>query len=162
LTLARRVLEVSPHEGADNPFENVEARHRLGTASLVMNDLLLSPEQTEKLLSELEHDPGLEELLTQWLPVTELVNPPDDVHSLMRTHQFIKIINEEFADVALSSGERLLEVFNKVNGIPLDAHLALTYCIHAYYSTLDFEETIGNLNSLKFGRTAIFSKLTLP
>jgi len=161
LTLARRVLEVSPDYGADNPFESVEARHRLGSACLLMNDLLVSPDQSERLLRELEHDPALEELLTQWLPVSELMNPPDEVHSLVRAHQFIKIINDHFSAVVISSGEHLLDVFDRVNGISLDAHLALVYCIYAYYNTLEYGQVTSNLNSLKFVKSVIFSKMTV-
>src|SRR6185503_6493119 len=47
LALARRVLEASSDEGAgDNPFESVEARHRLGIACLLENDFLVSPDQS--------------------------------------------------------------------------------------------------------------------
>jgi hypothetical protein len=161
LALARRVLDISSDDGGDNPFERVDARHRLGSACLLMNDFLVSPDQNEKLLNELEHDPALEELLTQWLPVSELMNPPDEMHSLVRAYQFIDIINDRFSGVAFASGERLLEIFSRVNGISIDAHLVLVFLIYAYYNTLDYSKVTSKLNSLKFGKNVIVSKITI-
>jgi hypothetical protein len=161
LALARRVLLESPEAAGDNPFETSNARFRLGTACLMMNDHLVSADQTERLLSNIEHDAGLDELLCQWLPVVELMNPPDEGQALVRTREYVKIIEKQFSDLQFSTGEKLTEVFDRINHISLETHLFLVYCIHVFYATQEYKDIIENLNNLKFKKSTMFARITL-
>lgn len=159
LVMMKRVLLESPIEDGDDPFESQEARYRLGKACVLMNDFLVDAGQNERLLAEQEHDRVLDELLAQWLPTTELNNPPDEGHAIVRNMEYFSVLEQQFSEVTFSSGETLSQLFLRTNKITLQSYLTLMHGVFALYYIKKYPELMKNLESLKIRKSTIFSKM---
>src|SRR5262249_33906148 len=124
IAMQRRVIqEAAEQDGMDpNPEANREDRYVLGRACLMMNNLLFPREQEDRLKNS--GAPGEDErihgeLFAQWLPTTEVLNPPDPVHSVARHLEYARIFDERYAAYAFGEGRTLSQRFEELTGIEL-------------------------------------------
>jgi hypothetical protein len=166
LALMRRLLVIAPDGGELNPNSPTakEARHALGRAAAMMNDLTSTDEQAAKLStegatgdSERIHD----ELFAQLLPSFELTNPPDAPRAFVRNDEYFKIFERNVDVYPFSGGRTLFDVFGKLTALDLRRYLMLLYCIYAYYETEanDLDSFINDPSKLNVSKDTTFSKL---
>src|SRR5947209_121902 len=96
LAMMKRVLLESSEDGEfdPNPKENVQHRYALGRACLMINDFLFPKEQEERLRKGEDPDEDERihgELFAQWLPTSELMNPPDPMNAVVRNLEYVRI-----------------------------------------------------------------------
>lgn len=162
LTLMKRVLAESPDEGveASGPLTE-QLRHQLGEAAIVISDLLVAADQEEKLKASLAHDDALDELLVQWLPTTELVNPPEELFALVRHNSYLSKLSPSLSAQTTSTGEDLSSYFRRTNGIDPGTYAYLLHCISAYYRTQEIRDIARNTAKLRIDMGTVFSKMRL-
>ena len=120
LALLKQVLLDSPDDGErdPNPNENVSERYALGRSGLLMNNLLFTKDQEERLVKgdgpdENERIHG--ELFAQWLPTSELLNPPNVVQSIIRSLEYARIFDERFSEFTFAEGQSLSQRFRRAH-----------------------------------------------
>ena len=174
LTLIKKVLLESPYDGNNDPNsenweESENAATLLGQASLMINDLLVSAEQSGNLRAKdhTEKSEGevLDEFLVQWLPVVELMNPPQITNAIARSEKYFEIFESEFSlgdNNTFSNGLNTITYFFDINKISLRNYLKLIYSVYAFYFTQNFETYKNDPAMLNFRRSEYFLSLQLP
>ncbi len=171
LTLMKRILLESPYDGLSDPNSensdiNISSAKRLGNICLMLNNFLVSSEQEGRLKrkdhTEQAKKEVLDELLVQWLPMVELMNPPKIVNAIARSNKYFEIFRQEFSEVMLSSGKNIMDYFFATNHISLDNYLKLIYGIYIYYTTQELEDYKRNSAMLNFYQNKIFANLQIP
>jgi hypothetical protein len=166
LTLMKRVLLESPDNYGNDSNEDRQARSQLGRACLMINDFLISTDQVARLTGEVKSEEDwnnrLDELFAQWLPVAELMNPPDIFHAIARSDEYFKIFEQEFSNVTFSNGQNLTEFFSHTNGVTIKNYLRLIYCVFAWYYTKDLSELEGDTANFNINRATFFSNMQIP
>lgn len=114
-----------------------EQRYTVGRCCLMMNDLLVSAEDQQKLLQGSDNRRKAE-LMTQLLPGFEVNNPGNLAHLLQRS---LATFNLLFTDAAMKSailarsgGYDFVQQFHDRTGIELERWIALLFCCIAYYN----------------------------
>jgi hypothetical protein len=166
LALQRRVLLEATEEGGrdPNPEANHEDRHLLGKACLMMNNLLFPREQEERLQNS--GAPGEDErihgeLFAQWLPTSEVLNPPDPVHSVVRHLEYARIFDERYAAYAFGEGRTLSQRFQELTGIELKKFLIFLFNFDLFYRSHTRDELIGNMTLFNVDIKTVFGKLKI-
>ncbi len=166
LALQRRVLLEAAEEGGrdPNPEDNRGDRHQLGKACLMMNNLLFPREQEERLKNS--GAPGEDErihgeLFAQWLPTSEVLNPPDPVHSVVRHLDYARIFDERYAAYAFGEGRTLSQRFQELTGIELKKFFIFLFNFDLYYRSHTRDELIGNMALFNVDIKTVFGKLKI-
>lgn len=121
-----------PLSAEDNPA----LRHHLGTACLIMNNLLVSAEE-EQEISEGDKDARRLALLVQSLAPFELAFPPLDSHLLFRYGvMFRLLLGDPAVRARIADGCRGFDFqfeFRRLTGIALERWLHIVFAIYTYY-----------------------------
>jgi hypothetical protein len=89
LALMKKILVETTDDGVKDPRNDDEAKRALGDACLIINDLLFSEEQEERLKESAgDRERVSDELMTQWLFQFELIHPPDVFQGLCLQRRF--------------------------------------------------------------------------
>ncbi|MGA9681321.1 MAG: hypothetical protein WBQ74_05855 [Candidatus Sulfotelmatobacter sp.] len=136
LNVLRLVLTYS-REGDPLITEDIPAlRHSLGTACLMMNNLLLSAEE-ERQITEGDEDARRLALLVQTLAPFELAFPPVDSHLLFRYGVMFRMLLDDPAVrariVSQCRGFDFQDEFKALTGITLERWLHIVFAIYSYY-----------------------------
>ena len=136
LNLAKLVLihskKDSPLSTSDDPW----LRYSIGTACLMLNDLLLSAEE-EREITVGDRDVRRLALLVQMLAPFELANPPAAHHLLFRYQIIFRtLLAQQAVRQRISSACRNFDFageFRKLTGIELDRWLHIVFSLYAYF-----------------------------
>jgi hypothetical protein len=136
LNVLRLVLTYS-REAEPLTSEDIPAlRYSLGTACLMMNDLLLSTEEKEQI-GEGDKDARRLALMVQSLAPFELANPPAAHHLLFRYGVMFRLLLNDPAVRAriawLCRGFDFQAEFERLTGIGLEQWLHVVFAIYTYY-----------------------------
>jgi|HubBroStandDraft_1064217.scaffolds.fasta_scaffold08261_4 hypothetical protein len=127
------------------PDENSALRFQLGTACLMMNDLLVS-EQEELAIAKGTPDEREVQLMAQLLTMWEVMNPANAHHLLLRSHVLFRALlkDEEIcADIrARCRGFDIEARFRGIAEIDLNKWLSLVFASYAYYMGRRKEELL--------------------
>ncbi len=114
-----------------------EQRYTVGRCCLMMNDLLVSEEDQQKLLQGSDNRRKAE-LMTQLLPGFEVSNPGSLAHLLQRSLAMFNLLSTDVAMksaiLARSGGYDFVQRFHDRTGIALERWIALLFCCIAYYT----------------------------
>lgn len=170
LTLIKQILIDSPGDGQNDPnSENPEIKDRaaklLGELCLMINNVLVSREQEDRLQAkgqtEQAKEEVLDELFVQWLPVVELVNPPEIVNAIARTEKYFEIFEKESLDIIFSNKQNIDEHFFTTTRLSLKNYINLIYCTYAFYKIQDFEVYKNDPKNFNFYQSVIFANLEI-
>lgn len=163
LVFMKRVLAEGLDEGGINPDDDRDFRYKIGKVLLMLNDVLVSEEQDERAKpgnpteeSESQRERVFSELLTQLLPVFELMNPPEIITSLIRTRQYISLSNKYHS--ALIDGKSLSKFFEEATAISLERFFQMVVGIYAAL-VHRFDEQPNNPPNFDISRSTHFSQL---
>ena len=138
LLLMKFVLLYSSDSGSLDPSSDLLARYELGKLCLMVNDLLVTPDQEAALTSA---DGGKEEwervhneLYSQLIPGAELASVPDVYSALARSDEYLAIFERESRKVPFSGGLNLLERFQELKQFDLRRYLKLMLGAHSVYA----------------------------
>jgi hypothetical protein len=125
------------------PDQSEAFRFQLGTACLMMNDLLVSEEE-ELAITKASADERERLLMAQMLTMWEVMNPTDARHLLFRSHVLFRCL---FKDEAIRDeirgkcrGFDIGERFRQVAKMELDKWLSLIFAVYSYYMGRRVEE----------------------
>jgi hypothetical protein len=146
--------------GKDGPGldanESQEARFALGELCLMTTDYM-APEN---------EDSTVDELRSQLLPGFEMTNPPNIIHSIARSVEYLDLAGR-IRDVKLGN-RTILDLFQDTNGLSLLEYLQLVYLVYIHYEILRsdpkryFNDPIQlNLSRDKFFKNLTYSEQTL-
>jgi hypothetical protein len=165
LALMKRVLLETTDEGDRDPRNEEEARHALGDACLMLNDLLFTEEQDRRLKNtggaderERIHD----ELMTQWFPQSELIHTPDVFQAIARNDEYLNIFDRRAAEFSFSGGQTLSQRFKQLTGLEIRQYLRLYFGIYVLHSELQGkhpDEINENPGIINFDRERLFSNM---
>jgi len=136
LNILRLVLKHA-REAEPLATEDIPAvRHSLGTACLMMNDLLLSAGEERQIREGIKDDRRLA-LLVQSLAPFELANPPAAHHLFFRYGvMFRTLLNDPVVRVRIANLCRGLDFqaeFTRLTGIALEHWLHIVFAIYTHY-----------------------------
>jgi len=162
LFLMKRVLLEAKDEGGLMPGENHADRRILGELCLKISDLLVTDEQqarteSENPLEENESERILNELLTQMLPVSELMNPPDFFDALARTNEYLKL--SQSRSKAVFDGETISSFFESKRGISPKTFLQMTFGVYGVLLTHDLKDFIDRPQEFNIRKSIHFSNV---
>jgi hypothetical protein len=165
LALMKKILIETTDDGVGDPRNDDEARRTLGDACLVINDLLFSEEQEERLEESAgDRERVSDELMTQWLFQFELLHPPDVFQAIARNDEYINIFNRRTLDFRFANGQTLSERFKALTGLELRQYLHLYFSIWVLHNTLRElhpEDINANPSIINFDKQRIFALLDL-
>jgi len=167
LMLMKQLLLEASDTGSNDPNEEGEggAKYLLGDACLMLNDLLFTPEQAERLKDKGgagERERIHDELMTQWLPQFELENPPDEGLAVARSDEYVNLFEKDHSRFRFANGQSLDERFKQLTGIGLRRYLWLllgTYALCLELRDLTHNDLNQNMARLNFGKAQVFSKM---
>lgn len=164
LALMKRILLKEP-EGEFNPNDDIEARHKLGKACLLQNELLDNEEHNKRLeqATVAGEEAVLTELFTQLLFTVELSNPADVLHSIVRSDEFCKILERRSSEFKFSNGESILDRFTRLTGLKLHRYIWMVFCLCIVYlsESESLEELINNPAKFNVSKASVFSNTDL-
>jgi len=163
LVLMKRLITATCADGELDPNNEGEARYQLGKACLMMNDRLNDEGQTTKLQELIAADDEekiYDELFAQTIFSSELSNPTDVIHSVVRSYEYSQILEKDAAQFRLSTGESVLEKFRAVTGLELHRYIWLLFGIFVIYKSESehYENLIENPAKFNIGLETAFSK----
>jgi hypothetical protein len=164
LTMMKIILLESETEGDRDLAEDAVAQRELGTACLMLNDLLFLPEQEQRLQPQEGSDEEKRirsELFSQLVFSAELSNIPKVPHATARNHEYLKIFDREAEKFPFSGGAGLSQVFKDLRGIELKRYLWLisgTWSSYKYESE-DPTALLQEPAKINIGKKTIFSKM---
>lgn len=130
-------LTVQYSDGDEKPLSDSSARYKVGTASLMMNDLMLTADE-EVAISTGTDDARMRALMTQVLGSFEVLNTAAITHVLYRSRvMFHILLNEPRVLTRISNecdGFDFSREFRRLVGIPLSNWLFLLFALYAYLS----------------------------
>ena len=136
LNVAKVVLMHSQNDRPLSDSDSPELRYAIGTACLMLNDLLLSEEE-EHQITVGDQDARRLALLVQMLPQFELANPPAAHHLLFRYQiMFRTLLAQPGVRARISQACRTFDFraeFEKLAGIDLDRWLHVVFSLYAYF-----------------------------
>jgi hypothetical protein len=161
LVLMKRLI-TEPVDGGLNPNNDVKARHELGKALLILNDLLNDEGESTKLreLMELKDDEKiLDELFAQTIFSSELSNPAEVIHAIVRSCEYARILQENSEKFTLSTGESVLDRFRAITGLELRRYIFLLFGIFVVYKSEaeHYENLIENPAKFNIGLQTVFA-----
>lgn len=145
IALMKSVLIESSLDVGTDPRKDGAARQNLGDACLILNDLLFTNEQMERLAPREgvdERERIHDELMTQWIFQSELLSPPDVFQALARNLEYLSIFDSRTTDFEFSDGKTLAQRFRDVVGLELRQYLMLYFSIFVLYNRLKLKSPI--------------------
>jgi len=136
LNIMRLVLVHSQRGIPESAVDNPAVRHSIGSACLMMNDLLVSEEEARRIKDGEEKVQRLE-LLVQLLPSFELANPPTAQHLLFRYQVIFKtLLAQDSVRRRIARqcrGFDLDREFLRITTIPLERWFHVVFAMYIYY-----------------------------
>lgn len=164
LFLIKKLL-LKDTDGKQDPNHEVDARYELGLTCLMINDLLNNKEQTEKLeaLKDENEEAILSELFVQLIGSSELSNPADVMHSIVRSEEFFNIFQRRKEEMKFKNDQTVTERFREVTGLDLQQYLWMTFCLCVVYEFASEkpEDLIENPGKFNIDVNTIFAKTDL-
>lgn len=163
LLLIKRVLEFSLDGDAGVcPTDDRHAKEVVGELCLMSNDEIQTEEQLRRTesdnpLADEESERVLSELLTQMLPISELMNPPEFMPALTRTLEYLNIY-EEIARERFD-GLQLFAFFERLTGLSPTTLLYLTYGAYAAVLQHPLPALLERPELLNLLKSTLFSNL---
>lgn len=165
LALMKRVLLETTSEGDKDPKHDDKARRTLGDACLMLNDLLFTDEQMERLANKGgagERERIHDELMTQWFPQAELIHVPDVYQALARSDEYLNIFDRRAAEFKFSEGQTLAQRFKKLTELDIRQYLRLYFSIYVLHNQLQ-EKHPDEINAdpgiINFDKDRLFSNM---
>jgi hypothetical protein len=165
LLLMKFVLLYSSDSGSLDPTSDLLARYELGKLCLMVNDLLVTPDQEAALTTadggreewERVHD----ELYSQLIPGAELASVPDVYSALARSDEYLAIFERESRKLPFSGGLNLLERFQELRQFDLRRYLILMLGAHSVYAEHreDPRSFIDAPRHFNLAKDTLFSKM---
>ena len=123
--------------GSEKPLTDTAAGYKLGTACLMMNDLLLTEEE-EAAIAIGPDEQRVQALMTQMLGPFEVINTAAITHIAYRSRiMFHVLLNDKRVVQRIANecqGFDFAEEFSRAVGIPLSRWLFLLFAFYAYFS----------------------------
>jgi hypothetical protein len=136
LSVLRIVVAHCDPEPLPKTEEEETVRYTIGRACLMMNDLLVSPDEAKALRAGSEDDRRIE-LMVQTMAGFELANSPKAEHLMPRLEVMYRILLKDpdvKSRIALQcEGFDFEREFSRVVGIPLERWLFVVFAIYAYF-----------------------------
>jgi hypothetical protein len=167
LFLMKLVLLYSQDSGSLDPSADLLARYELGKVCLMVNDLLVTPDQEAALTkadgSREEWDRVHDELYSQFIPGAELSSIPDVYSALARSDEYLAIFERESAKLSFGGGVSLLERFQELTALDLRRYLRFMLGAHTLYGDLaeDPETFINAPANFNLARDTTFAKMSV-
>jgi hypothetical protein len=166
LTLMKLILLRAGDCGPENPVTSLESRRKLGEACLIMNDLLITPEQEDRLKDrgdELERERIQDELYAQFIYSAELLHIPNPYHATVRNSEYIRIFDSERLRFPFAANMSLSQRFRQLTDLDLEHYLWLVFGMFSVYHGLaqDPVTFINDASMRNISRNTVFSKLDL-
>jgi hypothetical protein len=143
------------------PDETEALRFRLGTACLMVNDLLLT-EQEELAITSGKAEEREMQLMVQMLALWEVMNPANAHHLLLRSHVlFRNLLKDREISVAIRAKCRGFDIeaqFLRAAGIELSKWLSLVFASYAYYMARSKEELVEQPQFFVINRQAFIGQ----
>lgn len=165
LALMKEVLLETTNKGDKDPRYDDRARRALGDACLMLNDLLFTDEQMERLENKGSHEERErihDELMTQWFPQAELIHVPDVYQALARSDEYLNIFDRRADEFKFSEGQTLAQRFKQLTGLDIRQYLRLYFAIFVLHSQLQ-EKHSDEINAdpgvINFDKECLFSNM---
>lgn len=164
LALMKRVL-LKEQEGELNPNDDLVARHKLGEACLLQNELLDNEDHNKRLehAAVVGEEDILTELFAQLLFTVELSNPADVLYAIVRSDEFCKILERRSCEFKFSNGESILDRFTRLTGLKLHRYIWMFFCLCIVYlnESESLEELINDPAKFNVSKATVFSNTSL-
>lgn len=165
LFLIKKLL-LKDTDGKQDPNHEVAARYELGMTCLMINDLLNNKEQAKKLeaLKDENEEAILSELFVQLIGSSELSNPGDVMHSIVRSEEFFNIFQRRNEELKFKNGQTVTQRFCEVTGLDLQQYLWMAFCLCVVYEVASDkpEDLIANPGKFNIDLNIIFAQTDLP
>ncbi len=166
LLMMKMLVLDEQHEGGRDVSIDVSAQKELAKACLIINDLLLTPEQLKALerragKKEEEDRRIRNELFSQLLFTTELSNTPDVGYAAARNQEYVKIFDRERARFPFAGQLGLSERFAQIRRLDLTRYLWLLLGVNASYmhESDNPERVIQEPGRVNIGKADFFAKM---
>jgi len=131
-------LVVQHSTGSEDPATDTTARYKLGTACLMMNDLMVTAEEEAVIASNAPEEQRMRALMTQMFGPFEVVNTAAITHIIYRSRIMFHVLLNDKRVVDRITGEcegfDFAEEFSRIAGLPLSHWLFLVFGFYAYLS----------------------------
>jgi hypothetical protein len=161
LNLLRICLAISTEDPTQTPDTNEELRYKLGSACLMMSDLILSEEEILRITTGTENEQRIQ-LMTQVLPAFELLNAAKPQHQMLRSNVVFRVllrdekVRKDIADKC--RGFDFERQFEKTAQISLSKWLGLVFSTYAYYMGRTENDLVEHPEFFIINRKSFISK----
>jgi len=157
LNLLRVALAVCSGDDTQRADENEALRFQLGTACLLMNDLLLRTEEELAITRGAENERATQ-FMVQMLAPYEVSNPANPRNLLFRSHVLFRLLLQNQSvrdDIKMRcNGFDIHEEFRRIANIEVNKWLSLVFAAYAYYMARPVDELIKQPQFFVINRTA--------
>lgn len=157
LRVALRVCGDAPNR---RPDQNEGDRYQLGTACLMISDLLSTEKETQRIMQGSD-DERTTNLMVQMLSPFEVVNPARPSHLLFRSYvQFRLLLKNDTVREDIERECRGFEFesgFQTATGISLDKWMALLFAAYSYFLGRSREDLVSQPELFIINRTSFIS-----
>lgn len=147
LNALRIALRVCAGSEDRRPDLDPDLRHRVGTALLMINDLLLTEEEQLAASAGTDHERRAS-LMAQSVAPFEVMNPGQSWHLLFRSHVTYEVLLQDRILVAEISrrcrGFDFHTQFSRSSGLPLRTWLNLVFAAYAHYFGRSTDDLVAN------------------
>jgi hypothetical protein len=165
LALMKRVLLETADDGIEDPRNDLKARQRLGDACLMMNDLLFSEEQDERLHAVAgDREKVGDELMAQMLFQFELYHVPDVYQAVARNLEYFDIFEQRATEFRFSDNHTLTQKFTSLTGLQLPQYLEMYFSIWTLHQSFQRSEPLTineNPSVINFDKEKVFALMDL-
>ncbi|MGI8839025.1 MAG: hypothetical protein ACR2H4_20665 [Pyrinomonadaceae bacterium] len=165
LALMKKVVMETTNDGIDDPRHDFEARQRLGDACLMMNDLLFSEEQDERLsVAAGDREKVGDELMAQMLFQFELYHVPDVYQAVARNLEYFDIFEQRAAEFLFSDAQTLPQKFAALTGLQLPHYLEMYFSIWTLHNSFQQGDPLAINASpgiINFDKKKVFALMDL-
>ncbi len=144
---------------------DVEARQRLGEACLMMNDLLVTEEQEERLNAAAgDREKVGDELMAQMLFQFELYHVPDVYQAVARNLEYFDIFEQRATEFRFSNDQTLPQKFATLTGLKLPQYLEMYFSIWTLHNSFQQGDPLAineNPSIINFDKEKVFALMNL-
>jgi hypothetical protein len=142
------------------PDQNEDDRYQLGTACLMISDLLSTERETQQIMQG-NDDERTTNLMVQMLSPFEVVNPAKPSHLLFRSYVQLRMLLKDDAvreDIKRECrGFELASRYQEVTGISLDKWMALLFAAYTYFLGRSREDLVSRPELFIIDRASFIS-----